>query len=55
MRLTRRGERAFNALLLIAGAVVVAVIYYLSTHIHYTGEGYCHGSFSQCYEGEGKE
>lgn len=55
MRLTTRGERVFNALLLIAGAFVVAVIYYLSTHIHYTGAGYCHGTFTQCYEGEGKK
>jgi hypothetical protein len=57
MRLTKRGERAFIALLLIVGASVLALIYHLSISIHYTGEGYCYGSFIECYgqEGEGKK
>ena len=56
MRLTRRGERVFYALLLTAGASLLALVYHLSTHIHYTGERYCYGSFIECYgeEGEGK-
>lgn len=55
MRLTKRGERVFCALLLLAMAVVLAIIYHLSTSIHWTGEGYCYGSFTKCYEGEGKK
>ena len=55
MRLTRRGERVFYALLLAAGAVVLAIIYHLSTSIHWTGEGYCYGTFTKCYEEEGKK
>ena len=57
MRLTRRGERVFYALLLMAGASVLAIIYHLSISIHYTGERYCYGSFIECYgqEGEGKK
>lgn len=57
MRLTKRGERVFYALLLIVGASVLALIYHLSISIHYTEEGYCYGSFIECYgqEGEGKE
>jgi hypothetical protein len=53
--LTRRGERVFLALLLVAGASLLAIIYHLSISIHYTGEGYCYGTFTECYgEGEGK-
>ena len=56
VRLTRRGERVFYALLLIVGASVLALIYHLSTHIHYTGKGYCYGSFIECYgEEEGQK
>ena len=55
MRLTKRGERVFYALLLLAVASVLAIIYHLSTHIHWTGEGYCYGTFTKCYEEEGKK
>lgn len=57
MKLTKRGERVFYTLLLIVGASVLALIYHLSISIHYTEEGYCYGSFIECYgqEGEGKE
>lgn len=54
MRLTKRGERVFYALLLMAGAGVLALIYHLSISIHYTGKGYCYGTFTECYEEEGK-
>lgn len=49
MKLTRRGERVFTALLVGAGLVVVGVILYLSTHIHFTGPGFCFGSFVECF------
>ena len=54
MRLTKRGERVFLTLLLAAGASVLALIYHLSISIHYTGEGYCYGTFAKCYQEEGK-
>lgn len=52
VRLTKRGKRV-RALLIVAG---VALVYMLATHIHYTGAGYCFGTFDKCYalEGEGK-
>lgn len=27
----------------------LALIYYVSTHIHWTEKGYCLGSFDECY------
>jgi hypothetical protein len=32
----------------------LATIYFLATHINYTGDGYCFGSMDKCYLGEGK-
>lgn len=55
MKLTKRGERVFYALLLALGAGVLALIYHLSISIHYTGEGYCYGTFEKCYQEEGKK
>ena len=54
MKLTKRGERVFYTLLLAVGASVLALIYHLSISLHYTGEGYCYGSFEKCYQEEGK-
>lgn len=54
MKLTKRGERAFFALLLTAGAGFLALIFHLSISIHWTEEGYCYGTFQKCYEGEGE-
>ena len=52
MKLTKRGRRAVTVVALLW----LALICYAATHIHYTEEGYCWGSFIQCYgqEGEGK-
>lgn len=55
MRLTKRGERVFYALLLTAGASLLALVYHFSVSIHWTGEGYCYGTFTKCYEEEGKK
>ena len=55
MKLTKRGERAFYALLLALGAGVLALIYHLAISIHYTGEGYCYGTFEKCYQEEGEK
>jgi hypothetical protein len=54
VKLTRRGEGAFIALLTLALGLFLALVFHLSTHLHFTGEGYCYGSFIECYEGEGK-
>ena len=53
MKLTRRGKKV-RAFLIVLG---VALVYMLATHIHYTGAGYCLGTFDKCYalEGEGKK
>jgi hypothetical protein len=53
MRLTKRGKRV-RAFSIVLG---VALVYMLGTHIHYTGAGYCFGTFDKCYalEGEGKK
>ena len=44
----RRGVR------LIFWGVFLAGVYYVATHLNWTGEGYCWGSMAQCYLGEGK-
>lgn len=55
MKLTRRGE-----IVLVIGLAMIALtallgIYKLSISIHWTGKGYCWGSFDKCYgEEEGK-
>jgi hypothetical protein len=43
-------------------APALALIYYVSIHVHWTGDRYCWGTFTQCYtvdtdkrEGEGKK
>ena len=50
MKLTKRGERLFAALLVIAGLVLFAGIVWLSGHIHWVGTHYCFGSFEHCYK-----
>ncbi len=49
VKLTKRGKRVRAVAILIG----IALAYMLGTHIHYTGEGYCWGSFTQCYGQEG--
>jgi hypothetical protein len=34
--------------------LLLALIYFLATHINYTADGYCFGSMDQCYLKEGK-
>jgi hypothetical protein len=51
MKLTRRGEVLFIALLLIAGLVGVSVILHLATHIHYVDTEFCYGTFTECFGG----
>lgn len=34
--------------------LMLALIYFLATHINYTGDGYCFGSIDECYLKEGK-
>ena len=54
MRLTARGERVFITLLALGLALFLSLTYHLATHLHFTGEGYCYGSFTKCYAGEGE-
>jgi len=48
--LTRRG---WTVLVILPG---LALIYYVATHVHWTGDRYCWGTFAHCYqyEGDGK-
>lgn len=34
--------------------LMLATIYFLATHINFTGDGYCFGSMDECYLKEGK-
>jgi hypothetical protein len=45
VKLTKRGKRV-RALVIALGLVA---IYLLSIKVHYTGAGYCLGTFEKCY------
>jgi hypothetical protein len=49
MKLTRRGEIVFGALLAITGLVVLSVILHLATHIHFVDTNFCYGTFIECF------
>lgn len=53
MRLTRRGEVVFILGLALALVLGLLGIYKAATSIHWTGDGYCIGSFTTCYDDEG--
>lgn len=57
MKLTRRGEIVLAIGLATIALTALLGIYKLSISIHFTGTGYCWGSFIECYgeEGEGKK
>lgn len=50
VKLTKRGKRV-RAVAILLGIVV---LYHVSTNIHYTQNGYCWGSFVECFFGEEK-
>ena len=50
MKLTKRGERVFATLLVIAIAVAVWVIYQVTGHLWWVGDGYCWGEMFECME-----
>lgn len=52
MRLTKRGEVVFILGLALALVLGLLGIYKAATSIHWTGTGYCVGSFVECYEEE---
>lgn len=52
MKLTKRGEIVLAIGLATIALTALLGIYKLSISIHYTGTGYCWGSFDKCY---GKE
>lgn len=57
MKLTRRGEIVLFITVMMLTIVTLLGIYKLAISIHFTGTGYCWGSFIECYgeEGEGKK
>jgi hypothetical protein len=48
MKLTKRGKRV-RAVLILAGIIA---LYYVSTHLWWTGTGYCWGTITECFMGE---
>jgi hypothetical protein len=52
MKLTKRGERVFTALLLIAGLALVIGIYQVIGNLWWVGDGYCWGSMVECMGGK---
>jgi hypothetical protein len=55
VRLTKRGERVFLLGLAVMLALALLGIYKAAISVHWTGGGYCVGSFTQCYEEEGEK
>lgn len=49
MRLTKRGEKALAVAFYLLIGLGVAVIFYLSVHIHWVDDGFCFGSFVECF------
>lgn len=52
MKLTKRGERVFTALLLMAGIALVIGIYQVIGNLWWVGSGYCWGSMVECMGGK---
>lgn len=48
---TKNYYRVRTVVRVIFWAGVLAVMYTLATHIHYTENGYCWGTIQQCYFG----
>lgn len=55
MKLTKRGEIVLAIGLATIALTALLGIYKLSISIHFTGTGYCWGSFIECYGKEGGE
>jgi hypothetical protein len=57
VKLTKRGEIVLFITVMMLTIVTLLGIYKLAISIHFTGTGYCWGSFIECYgeEGEGKK
>lgn len=55
MKLTRRGEIVLAIGIATIALIALLGIYKVAISVHYTGSGYCFGSFIECYgqEGEG--
>ena len=51
MKLTRRGELVFSALLLMAGLAIAWGFWEVMGHLWWVGDGYCWGSMLECMEG----
>lgn len=48
MKLTKRGERVFALLLIIAGVALAIGIYEVIGNLWWVGDGYCWGSMVEC-------
>ena len=54
MKLTRRGEIVFVALIAMTGLVGLSVILHLATHLHFVDTAFCYGTFTECFNDWGK-
>jgi hypothetical protein len=51
MKLTKRGEVLYKALLIAGAGLVMFGLYELIGHIWWTGDSYCWGTMLECMEG----
>ena len=51
MKLTKRGERVFATLLVLAAIVAAVAVYQVIGHLWWDGDSYCWGSMIECMEG----
>ena len=54
MKLTKRGEIVLFITVTMLTVATLLGIYKVAISVHYTGSGYCFGSFEKCYQEEGK-
>lgn len=51
VKLTKRGEIIFKALLVVGAGLIAFGVYEVIGHLWWTGEGYCWGSMVECMAG----
>lgn len=49
MKLTKRGEIVLAIGIITLSLLALLGIYKVATSVHWTGDGYCWGTFTECY------
>lgn len=52
MKLTKRGEIVRAIGIITLSMLAILGIYKVATSVHWTSDGYCWGTFTECYEEE---